>query len=114
MFQEGWGIKPRKIETLSQDQKKLVLENFIPEIRMIWSHIKTFVGLSGGDGWEDRVKQAALAHFDDSKGWFKFIRREHLEKKELYFLNQTQEFRDFQGKLLKMMVMDRYDPADTH
>jgi hypothetical protein len=101
-------MKPRKTDALTQDQKALVLESFIPEIKKIWSHIKAFVGLSGGDAWEERAKEAALARFDESREGFKFIKRQYLEKKKLYWISRSNEYRDFQGGLLKMMVMDNF------
>jgi hypothetical protein len=100
--------RKRKKDQLSQDQERLVVEGFIPEIRMIWAHAKAVAGPSTEDSWDEKLKKEALSRFDDSKGGFKFIMRPHLEEKSLYVLSSTREYRDFQGKLLKMMVRTHF------
>jgi hypothetical protein len=92
-------------DNLSDDQRALVLEKFVQEVKLIWSHIKAIVGLSICiDGWEESAKKATLARFDDSKGAFKFIKRQHLENNELYSVTESNAYRDFRGALLHMMV----------
>jgi hypothetical protein len=79
-----------------------------PEIELLYSAIKA-VGFSGRSvnaneaGWED----AALACFDKNKDKFHFIRREHLEDIDLYIFSDSQQKRDFVGRLLRKVAEDQ-------
>lgn len=101
------------IKTLAHVRKSLpkevkdMVEKSLPEVIEIFSSIKK-IGFTGRliDS-EKKWMNSALERFDDSKKDWKYIKREFLEDKKLYFLNEGKEKRDFIGRLLKKIVEDQ-------
>ena len=83
-----------------------IIESALPEIKKIYSAIKSQVGFSGrlGGGEEAEWKAAALEGFKDSKKGFKLVKQGHLEDPNLYRFAETQQKRDFEEKLLQKIV----------
>jgi len=101
------------IKTLAHVRKSLpkevkdMVEKSLPEVIEVFSSIKK-IGFTGRlvDS-EKKWMNSALERFDDSKKGWEYIKREFLEDKKLYWLNQTKEKRDFIGVLLKKIVEDQ-------
>lgn len=79
----------------------------MPEIKEIYSAIKNIGFSSRIVDAEKKWKTAALNRFDDSKKGFEFIKREYLEDDDIYRFTSGQERRDFEGKVLQIILRDR-------
>lgn len=93
-------IKNQSIKDAVEPMMKFIK----PEIKRIFSAIKK-VGFSGRlNDAETNWREAALTAYGDSKKGFRFLRREYLEDKELYFFTGGQGKRDFESKLYRKII----------
>lgn len=104
-----------KDKTPSNDEI-VFFENVGTEIENIFKHIKKTIGFSAyKENLDGQLKEAALNKFDNEKESFKYIKREHLEDRSLYETADTNQKRDFIGKLLQKLRGDGsgYQPLYT-
>jgi hypothetical protein len=96
----------KKILVNNKDEIKQLIKHVLPEIKTIYSAIKE-VGLS--ESSQEEFQEAALREYeaDFDRKFYKIIKKDYLKKNELFAFNISQGPRDFGGKLLKMIVLDR-------
>lgn len=98
-------------ELTSQERTRRIkelIEKIRPEMESLYAAVKK-VGFSvrAGHVTEEHWQNAALAYFDRHQDDFQFIKREYLEDKELYFFSGGKERRDFIGRVLSKIILDR-------
>ena len=104
------GAKRRLVHSwddLSPDQKKIVLEDFYPQVDRLYSFLKPKWKLyRKGKDPAGQLQKAAQNYLNDHQATFPSITLEYLDDVDLFDWNKSKRDRRFYGKLLQQMVKE--------